>query len=85
MLFSHVWIARWATRFNLAKPQTFPLENPRSSNSGLRYSIVFWMSLYKTIFYDDQIVFKTDITIFIKTALTSKSMPNPTMQIIRSL
>ena len=47
MLFSQVWMARRATRFNLAKPQTFPLENPSGSNSGLRYSLVFWMSLYK--------------------------------------
>ena len=46
MLICHVWTARRATRSNLAKPQTFPLENPRGSNSGLRYSLVFWMSLY---------------------------------------
>ena len=47
MLFCQVWIARRATRYNLAKPQTFPLEKPRGSNSGLRCSLVFWMSLYK--------------------------------------
>ena len=47
MLFSHVWMPRRATRTNLAKLQTFPLEKPRGSNSGLRYSLVFWMSLYK--------------------------------------
>ena len=47
MLFCQVWIARRANRSNLAKPQTFPLEKPRGSNSGLRFSLVFWMSLYK--------------------------------------
>ena len=47
MLFCQVWIARRATRSNLAKPQTFPLENPRGSNSGLRFPLVFWMSLHK--------------------------------------
>ena len=47
MLFSQVWLARRATRLNLAKPQTFPLKNPLGSNSGLRWSLVFWMSLYK--------------------------------------
>ena len=47
MLFYQVWIARGATRTNLAKPQTFLLEKPRGSNSGLRCSLVFWMSLYK--------------------------------------
>ena len=47
MLFCQVWMARRATRYNLVKPQTFPLENSRSSNSGLRFSLVFWMSLYK--------------------------------------
>ena len=47
MLFCQVWIAKRASRTNLAKPQTFPLENPRSSDSGLRFSLVFWMSLYK--------------------------------------
>ena len=47
MLFCQVWIARRATIPNLVKPQTFPLENSRGSNSGLRFSLVFWMSLYK--------------------------------------
>ena len=47
MLFSQVWIAGRANKSNLAKPQTFPLEKLRSSNSGLRCSLVFWMSLYK--------------------------------------
>ena len=47
MLFCQVWMARRATRYNLVKPQTFPLENSRGSNSGLRFSLVFWMSLYK--------------------------------------
>ena len=47
MLFCQVWIDRRATRSNLAKPQTFPLENPRGSESGLRFSLVFSMSLYK--------------------------------------
>ena len=47
MLFCRIWMARRATRSNLAKPQTFPLENSRDSNSGLRFSLVFWMSLYK--------------------------------------
>ena len=47
MLFCQVWIARRATRHNLTKPQTFPLEKPRGSYSGLRFSLVFWMSLYK--------------------------------------
>ena len=47
MLFSQVWIDRRATRSNLAKLQTFPLEKPRGSNSGLKHSFVFWMSLYK--------------------------------------
>ena len=36
-------------RYNLTKPQTFPLEKPRGSNSGLRCSLVFWMSLYKDL------------------------------------
>ena len=40
-------MARRATRSNLVKPQTFLLENRRGSNSGLRCSLVFWMSLYK--------------------------------------
>ena len=47
MLFCQVWIARRATRYNLTKPQTFPLEKPRGLNSGLRCTLVFWMSLYK--------------------------------------
>ena len=47
MLFSQVWIARGATTSNLAQLQTFPLKKPRGSNSGLRCSFVFWMSLYK--------------------------------------
>ena len=47
MLFCQVWIARRATTSNLTKPQTFPLEKPRGSYSGLRCSLVFWMSLYK--------------------------------------
>ena len=47
MLFCQVWIARRATTSNLTKPQTFPLEKPRRSYSGLRCSLVFWMSLYK--------------------------------------
>ena len=49
MLFCQVWIARRATRFNLTKLQPFPLEKPRGSNSGLKGSLVFWMSLYKDI------------------------------------
>ena len=40
-------MARRATRSNLAKPQTFLLENMCGSNSGLSCSLVFWMSLYK--------------------------------------
>ena len=51
MSFCQVWIARRATRSNLTKPQTFPLEKPRSSNTGLRCSLVFWMSLYKDYEY----------------------------------
>ena len=47
MLFCQVWIARRASISNLPKPQTFPLENARGSNSGLRFSLGFWMSLYK--------------------------------------
>ena len=47
MLFCQVWIDRRASRSNLAKPQTFPLEKPRGLNSGLRFSLVFWMILYK--------------------------------------
>ena len=47
MLFCQVWIARSTTRSNMAKPQTFPLDNSRGSNSGLMFSLVFWMSLYK--------------------------------------
>ena len=47
MLFSQVWIAKRATRYNLTEPQTFPLEKLHSSNSGLKFSLVFWMSLYK--------------------------------------
>ena len=44
MLFSQDWIDRRATRSNLAKLQTFPLEKPRGSNSGRRYPLVFWMT-----------------------------------------
>ena len=47
MLFCPVWIARRTTRHKLAKPQTYPLEKPRGSHSGLRCFHVFWMSLYK--------------------------------------
>ena len=47
MQFCQIWIARRATRSNLANPQTFPLEKPRGSYSGLRFALVFWMSLYK--------------------------------------
>ena len=47
MPFCQVWIVRKATRSNLAKPQTFSLEKQRGSNSGLRCSFIFWMSLYK--------------------------------------
>ena len=47
MVFCQVWIARRVSRSNLAKPQTFHLENPCSQKSGLRCSLVFWMSLYK--------------------------------------
>ena len=47
MFYCQVWIARRATRPNLVKPQTFPLGKPSSSISGLRCSLVFWMSLYK--------------------------------------
>ena len=47
MLFCQDWIARRVTWSNLAKPQTFPQEKPRGLNSGLRGSLVFWMSLYK--------------------------------------
>ena len=47
MLFSQVRTTRRTTGSNLTKPQTFPLENPRGSYSGLRCSLVFWMSLYK--------------------------------------
>ena len=47
MLFSQVLIFRRATRSNLANPYTFPLENPRGSNSGLRNSFVCCMSLYE--------------------------------------
>ena len=46
-LFSQIWIARRATSSKLTKPQNFPLEKPRGSNSGLKCSLVFWMSLYK--------------------------------------
>ena len=47
MLFCQIWIARRAATSNLAKNQTIPIEKPRGSNSGLRFSLVFWMSLYK--------------------------------------
>ena len=47
MLVSQVWMAKRATKYNLAKPQTFPLEKLRRSNEGLSFSFVFWMSLYK--------------------------------------
>ena len=43
MLYGQFWIVRRATRSNLTKHQTFPLEKPRISNSGLRCSLVFWM------------------------------------------
>ena len=41
MVFCQIWIVRRATTYNMTKPQTFPLENPRGSNSGLRFPIVF--------------------------------------------
>ena len=47
MLFCQVWIARRANTSNLTKPQNFSLEKPRGSYSGLRFALVFWMSLYK--------------------------------------
>ena len=47
MLFCQVWIYGSANRSNLAKPQTFPLEKPRGLNCVLKFSFVFWMSLYK--------------------------------------
>ena len=47
MLFCQVWIARRAFTSNLAKPQTFPLEKLRGSYRGLKWSLAFWMSLYK--------------------------------------
>ena len=47
MLLSQVWLARRTIRPIMAKPQTIPLEKLRGSNSGLRRSFVFWMSLYK--------------------------------------
>ena len=47
MSFCQVWIAKRAFTSNLAKPQTFPVEKLRSSYRGLKYSLVFWMSLYK--------------------------------------
>ena len=47
MLFCKVWMARRATTSNLTKSQTLPLEKSRGSNSGLRFSPVFWMSKYK--------------------------------------
>ena len=53
MVFCQVWIVRRATTSNLTKPLTFPLEKPRGSNSGLRRSLVFWMSLYKDYVLDD--------------------------------
>ena len=46
MLFCQVWIARRTSTSNLTKPQTFPLEKPHGSNSGLRSSLLFWMILY---------------------------------------
>ena len=49
MSFCQVWIARKAARSNLAKPQTFPLEKPRGSISGLRCSFIFWMSFNKDL------------------------------------
>ena len=45
MLFCQVWIPRRTTITNLTKLQTFPLENPFSSNSGLWFSLVFLMCL----------------------------------------
>ena len=47
MLFYQVSIPRRTSLSNLAKPQTFLSEKPRCSNSGVRFSLVFWMSLYK--------------------------------------
>ena len=47
MLFSQVWILRRAIRSNMAKLQTFPLEKPHGSISGLRFPLVFWMSFHK--------------------------------------
>jgi len=47
MMFCQVWIARRAATHILAKHQTLPLEKPRGSNSGLRFPLAFWMSLYK--------------------------------------
>ena len=47
MLFCKVWIARRAATSNLAKYQTIALEKQLGSNSGLRFALVFWMSLYK--------------------------------------
>ena len=42
ILFCQVWMSRRATRSNLTKPQTFPLEKTRGSNSGLRCSLVLY-------------------------------------------
>ena len=47
MVFCQVWIVSWATTSNLTKSQTLTLEKQRGSNSDLRCSLVFWMSLYK--------------------------------------
>ena len=46
-MFCQVWIARRATTSNLKKPQTFTLEKPHGSISGLRFPLVFWMSFHK--------------------------------------
>ena len=47
MVFCQVWIVRRASTSNLTKSQTFPVEKPCGSKSGLRFSFVFWISLYK--------------------------------------
>ena len=38
---------RRVTRSNLAELQTFPLEKPYGSRCDLRFSLVFWISLYR--------------------------------------
>ena len=47
-MMSHVWVPRRATASNLTKPQTFSLEELHVSNSGLSFTLVFWVSLYMT-------------------------------------